>query len=106
MNKLTRWGAMFGVAGVLVFASAGVAGAQDGVDPYTGPSPTVESEVIERGVPAEVQAQTVQAAAPAPQVEASSLAFTGGDVGALVGIGVAALLVGGILLVSRRRTLA
>lgn len=111
MNKAARWGALMILSVVVTFASVGVAGAQE-ADPYVGPSPTVESEVVERGVPAapavpsaeatEVAGQSVSTA-PSAEVRGSRLAFTGGDIGVLLGVGVAALLAGIVLVTSRRR---
>ncbi len=65
--------------------------------------------MVESGVPADVQGQTLSAGAAttasAPEVQGSSLAFTGGDVMVLMAVGLGAVAAGGALLVSRRRAL-
>lgn len=103
MTKFGRCGVVVLTLTVIALGAAGVAGAQE-VDPYVGPSPTVSPEVVDRGVPTEVLSETATAA-PA-EVQGRTLALTGGDVGALVVIGMVALAAGTALVAARRRAAA
>jgi uncharacterized membrane protein YphA (DoxX/SURF4 family) len=75
-----------------IFLLSGTAGAQDGSDAYVGAESVTRNEAV------------APAAVSAAGVEANSLAFTGSDVAVLALMGSLAVVVGGVLLVTRRRT--
>ncbi len=87
------------MATVVVLCTAGIAGAQDSIDPYVGPTPSVapQTTVLVPSEPAAPPAAAAQA-----QVQGETLAFTGGDVAAVAVLG-AVLLGGGALLLNVRR---
>ncbi|MBV8950848.1 MAG: hypothetical protein JOZ99_08235 [Actinobacteria bacterium] len=79
---------------VSVFLLVGASSAFADVYPNGGTTPTT----------ATVDAATVTAPAPTSTVSPSTLAFTGGDVATLTGIGVAAIGVGVVLARRSRRS--
>jgi uncharacterized membrane protein YphA (DoxX/SURF4 family) len=80
---------------VLMFA--GTAGAQDGSDAYVGAESVTRNEAV-------APASASVGAASAGRVEANALAFTGTDVAVLALMGGVAVVLGGALLITRRRT--
>lgn len=77
-----------------------MAGAGDNSGAYVGTTPpTVQGTTLERPV-----AEPATASKAPATVEATSLALTGGDVAGLVAVGGVAVVLGGGLLVLRRRT--
>jgi hypothetical protein len=96
------------IAAAMVFGAAGVAGAQSS-DPYAGPPSTVLSDTTDLP-PADAAAGGAAAsesgsvtAADTMEVEGTSLAFTGGDIAALLGIGIAVTALGTFVLFARRQ---
>ncbi|MCP4435796.1 MAG: hypothetical protein GY812_09940 [Actinomycetia bacterium] len=96
MSRRARYSVGAVVATVVVLCTAGIAGAQDSIDPYVGPTPSVAPQTTVL-VPSEPAAAAAQA-----QVQGETLAFTGGDVAAVAVLG-AVLLGGGALLLNVRR---
>lgn len=94
------------IVAAVVIGTAGTAGAQSGDDNYAGPPSSVQSATTVL-TPADadnasaVASEEVQVAGAS--VEGTSLAFTGGDTLALVGIGLGAILVGGLVVITRSR---
>lgn len=90
------------------------AAAQDGADPYVAPSPTVSGATTvppsaEPAAPTDVASNELvldNAAsneAATNEVASSNLAFTGGDVAALAGVGLLAIALGFAMVILRNR---
>ncbi len=89
--------------------TAGVASAQEDSNPqgaYVGGTTLVKEtpKVAPAAPAAQVGAATTSRGASAASNAASSLAFTGGDVAGLALLGAVALVIGGVLVTSRRRS--
>lgn len=87
-------------AALLVLGTAGVAAAgnaDDGADPYVGPSPSVLSETSVAPAPSGA------AVANNSEVASAELAFTGGDVAMLTTVGLLVVAAGGAMLFVRSR---
>lgn len=121
-HRAKRLAAAFTLAGmsVLGMAAASDSGAQQSDDVYVTPSSTVVSppSTTPRPTPPEVLGNSAERsdAAPAPAVASTqadngpkvlgtSLAFTGQNTMIFLGLGVAAVAVGGFILTLRRRAL-
>lgn len=88
------------------------AAAQDGTDPYVSPSPVVAEVTTVPPSPDAVDVPSSESAAPTDvassewartDVASTNLAFTGGDVAALVALGLAAIVIGSTMTVLRNR---
>ncbi|MCZ7627694.1 MAG: hypothetical protein M5U19_00660 [Microthrixaceae bacterium] len=90
----------------------GFAAAQDGTDPYISPSPTVAEATTVPPAPDAVASTSEESGAPTGvasnelttnEVASSNLAFTGGDVAALAGVGLLAIALGFAMVILRNR---
>lgn len=86
-----------------IWIATGVAGAQSSDDGYGPVSTTIAPTTVLSPVEPEVLSETLpRRAADAGSSAGSGLAFTGGDITALVAIGGVALIAGGSILMARR----
>lgn len=112
MHKYTRVAVLAAVFSILSFGFVTNVAAQVADDPYVGPTPSVAPETTEL-VPSAVAPSESSAVAPSASqvspaattaVEGESLALTGGDVTALVVLGLVLVGGGALFLTARRRT--
>ncbi len=105
------------IAAAMTLGLAGTAGAEGTGPEYVGPTSTVVTNTtvlepqtdvlsanLENTEASQSAAATSESAANATQVESATLAFTGGDILALVGIALGAIVVGALILTARRRS--
>lgn len=101
------------ITAATLVVGTGVASAQEVGDPYAGPTSTVvtSTSVLTPEEPEVLGAtqsagDSAAAGATSGEVQGTALAFTGGDVTALLVVGGVALLVGIVLVAGRRRATA
>lgn len=108
MKKMLLMGSLVAAVALTVLLPGAFAAAQDGTDPYVSQTPTVADATSippasDAAAPSAAEQASAQQQGTTGEVASSNLAFTGGDVAAVAGLGLAALAIGFGLLVLRNR---